>query len=117
MSITLNANAYANDVARSPDSYRYLGPNNTFGTKDYLDTYRTAPKPTPTFSGVGKAEAKLTRTLTDGTDEVGNGIISVSTSFPVDADIAEVEAMITDLGTWLLTSSADDLLIGHEINQ
>lgn len=117
MSLTVNAKTYANDVARSPDSYRYLGPSHTFATKDYIDAYRTSPKPTSTFNGVGKAEAKLTRTMTDGTDPVGTGLISVSVSFPADADTTEQATMITDMAVWLATASADNLFTNHEINQ
>jgi hypothetical protein len=117
MSLTVNTLTYANDVARSPDIYRYLGPNNTYNVDDYIDLYRTAPKPTATFAGVTKGAAKLTRTVTDGTDPVGTGIIETSSSLPVEAARAELEAMIDDHATWLLTSAAKDLLIDREINQ
>lgn len=117
MALTINTKTYANDVARTPDSYRYLGANHSFSVKDYVDAYRTAPKPTATFAGVGKAEVKLTRTVTDGTDPVGTGIAGFYTSFPVGGATAELQAFLDDLAAWLATTSADDLLINHEINQ
>lgn len=117
MSLTINTKAYANDVARAPNIYRYLGPAHTFANKDYVDCYRTSPKPTSTFAGVGKSEIKLTRTVTDGTDEVGDAIASFNVSFPADAATAQLQAVIDDLAAWLATTAADDLLINHEINQ
>jgi hypothetical protein len=55
--------------------------------------------------------------MTVGTDPVGTGLISVSVSFPADADATEQATMITDIAVWLATASADDLFTNHEINQ
>lgn len=117
MTLTVNALTYNVDSQRSPDIVRYSGPSNTLSTKDYIDLYRTSPKPTATFAGVGKAEAKLTRTLTDGADVVGTGILQVQTSFPVGASSTEMQAMVDDLAAWLATSAATDLFLNHDVNQ
>lgn len=117
MSLTINTKTYTNDVARSSDSYRYLGASHTFSFKDYVDTYRTAPKPTSTSDGQGKAEIKLTRTCTDGTDNVGTAIADFNVSFPVGAATSELQAILDDLAAWLATSAADDLFIDQQINQ
>lgn len=117
MSLTINTKTYTNDVARSADSYRYLGPSHTFSFKDYVDTYRTAPKPTATSDGQGKAEIKMTRTCTDGTNNIGTAISSFSVSFPVGAATSELQAVIDDFAAWLATAAADDLLIDQQINQ
>lgn len=117
MSLTINAKAYENDVARAPNIYRYLGPSNTFSVKDYVDCYRTSPKATATFAGVGKAEVKMTRGVTDGTDNVGDAIASISVSFPADAAVAELQAILDDLGAWLDGAEATELFINHAINQ
>lgn len=115
MPLTVNAATYAGDTARSPDSYRYLGPAHTHAVKDYIDVKRTAPKPTSVSKGWGKSEVKLTRTLTNGTDSVGDAIVSISTSFPVDAVAAQKELMLTDLGVFLGTATSDLVLVSHKL--
>jgi hypothetical protein len=117
MSLTVNAKSYDFDTSRSPDSVRYNGPSNTFSVKDYIDAWRKAPIATSLTDGKGRAFAKLTRTVTDGTDDVGDVILKVEISAPVGAATAELEACITDVATWLATSSADDMLLSHDINQ
>lgn len=117
MAITVNLDTYNYDQQKGPDWLRYNGPNNTLSVKDYADVKKTAPKPTSTFGGQGKASFKLTRTLTDGTDSVGDGILEVSVSFPADSLASEQAAMITDVATWLASASADSLLSDHDINQ
>lgn len=117
MSLTVNALAYANDTSRGPDAFRYLGPANTLSIKDYVDVWRKAPISTSTSAGKGRSLVKLTRTLTDGTVAVGDGILKVETSLPVGATSAQLQAMITDLATWLLTAAADSILIDQEIVQ
>lgn len=116
MSYTLNAKAYDYDTQRGPEHLRFSGPAQTLSIKDHLDVKRVRPKPSGDFAGQGKASAKLTRTVTVGT-ETGLGILEVSSSFPVGATVADVESMITDLGTWLVTASADSLLVDQDINQ
>jgi hypothetical protein len=117
MALTINAGTYNPDTQRSPDNFRYQGPAHTHTIKDYVDLKRTSPKITATSNGYAKGEVKLTRTLTDGTDSVGDGIVSISVSFPVDAQTSEKELMLTDLSVFLGTTSADDCLISHDINQ
>ena len=117
MSYTINAKSYDLDSQRSIDSLRYIGPSHTLSVKDYVDAKRTSPKPTATYAGQGKASFKLTRTLSDGTDPVGDGILEISCSFPVGSSSTEQSTMIDDLAAWLATTSADDLLMNHDINQ
>lgn len=116
MALTVNAKTYNVDSQRSPDSVRYSGPSNSLSVKDYIDVKRTSPKPTATYAGQGKASVKLTRTCTDGTDDVGTGIFEISSSFPVGSATAELQAFIDDLAAWLATVTADDVFISHDIN-
>lgn len=117
MSYTINTKSYDFDSQRSVDSLRFIGPANTLSVKDYVDVKRTSPKPTADFAGQGKASYKLTRTLTDGTDPVGSGLIEVSVSFPVGSSSTEQDAMVDDTAVWLATASAKSLLEDHDINQ
>lgn len=117
MSLTINAKTYDFDTFRSSDIARYNGPNHTLSVKDYVDAKRTSPKPTATFAGQGKASLKLTRTVTDGTDPVGDGLCEIAVSFPVGGASAELDAFIDDLAVWLATTSAKDLLEDHDIHQ
>lgn len=117
MALTINAKTYNLDSHRSADSVRYTGPNHTLSVKDYVDLKRTPPKPTATSAGRGKASYKMTRLLTDGTDPLEDGILEIAVSFPVGAASSEVQSMITDSGTWVLTASADDLFEDQDVNQ
>lgn len=117
MALTLNTKSYTNDTARSADSYRYLGSLATFSFKDYLDLWRKAPVQTSTSAGKGRAMVKLTRTVTDGTDEVGDAIVKIESSFPADAQTADLQALLNDLGAWLDGAEATNIFINHEVNQ
>lgn len=119
MSLTLNTKAYAFDTFRSVDWARYLGPAHTLSVKDYLDVKRTAPKPTTTYAGQGKANAKMTRSLTDGatSDIVGDGIFELNSSFPVGSDAAAQQAFLDDFAAWLGSAEATALFINQDINQ
>jgi len=114
MSLTVNALSYAQDTQVTPDVQKYTGPAHSMSSLDTMTLKRSAPKPTSDHSGYAKAEAKLTRGMTDGgtpATGVGNGILSVPISIPVDADRTEAETMINDLATWLLTAEAKSVLL------
>lgn len=117
MSLTVNSLAYANDTPRSPDSYRYTGPSHTLSTKDYIDLKRTPPKVTADSNGKGRSQVKLTRTMTDGTDPVGDGIMNIDSSIPVGTQSSEISGMLTDLATWAATAAALALVEDLDINQ
>lgn len=115
MALTVNAKTYDKDTERTPDIVRYTGPAATLSSKDQLDAARVPPKSTEVGVGRGKARIKITRALTDGTDPVGDGIIEVHVSLPVGAAAAEMQALVTDLGTFMLTATADEILIDQDI--
>lgn len=117
MSLTVNAKSYVNDTQRTPDSYRYTGPSNDLSTKDYMDLKRTAPKPSGDSLGKARCQVKLTRTMTDGTDPVGDSIFQFDASVPVGSDATEIASALTDLATWLATSAALALVEELDINQ
>jgi len=118
MSLTVNTLSYTDDVSLSADSYRYYGPNQDDDTNDNIIVKRVAPKPTDTYGGNGRSESKLTRTGTDGASTViGNGILTISTSFPRDMTRSEKVAMLTDLCTWGLTTEAQSVLVDRKIKQ
>jgi hypothetical protein len=115
MTLSINASTYTGDTARSPDSYRYLGAANTFSNKDYVDVWRKAPIATSTSDGKGRAFIKMTRTLTDGTDAVGDMILKVEVSVPVGAVTAQAQDVIDDIAAWLATAPADSVLLSQQI--
>ncbi len=119
MSLTINAKAYAADMATGPNSMTYTGPNHTLSVKDVVTLKRTAPKPTATFAGVARSECKMTRTLVlNGVaTQHGDAIFSLTTSVPVGAAAADVEAMLDDLAAWFATAAASDLVQKLDINQ
>jgi len=119
MALTINTKAYAFDTFRSVDSARYHGPSHTLSNKDYLDVKRTAPKKSADYAGQGKANAKMTRSMTDGvsSDIVGDGIFELNSSFPVGTSTAEQQAFLDDYAAWLGTAEATSLLLNQDINQ
>lgn len=73
----------------------YIGANHTLATKDTLSLYRTFPKASGNFRGVGKTAAKFSQdVLVDGVDGVSQLtapiIVDVSFSIPVGATPAQI---------------------------
>lgn len=89
------------------DSVGYIGTLKTVTKKDDLVLIVTPPKPTSTFSGVGRARAKLTRTLdlTGALTPTWEAIIDANVSVPSGFASADVDALLNDFGA--LISGAD----------
>lgn len=106
MPLTFNTKTYTQD---SFDINRvgYIGAAKTVSVKDDLVLARQAPKPTPTFSGVGRSDAKLTRTVTlsGALTPSAPAILDIAVSIPVGTAAADVDALLNDMGAFL--SSAD----------
>lgn len=106
MSLVFNTKTY------NADSYQqnivgYTGAAKTVSIKDDLSLRRTAPKPTSAFSGVGRTQSKMTRTLTltGALTPSGEAILSIDVSIPVGSASADVDALLNDMGA--LLSSAN----------
>lgn len=106
MSLTINAKTYAAD-SFAQNAIGYIGPIKTVSLKDDVVLRRTAPKPTGTFSGVGKTSAKLTRTLalTGALTPSGDAILDVSVSVPVGFTAADVDSVLNDMGSFLSSAA------------
>lgn len=117
MAITLNTLAYSQDTTVTKDKVDYTGPSNTFAVKDKLSLARTAPKPTISFRGVARSEAKRTKTvvLADGT--TADAIISVNASLPVGMVKADADALRDDMGDFLIGADGDALMWSHDITR
>jgi hypothetical protein len=105
MSLVFNSKTYNAD-AYGQNGVGYIGAAKTVSVKDDLALKRTQPKPTAVFSGVGRTESKLTRTLalTSALTPTGEAIVNVSVSVPVGYLAADVDALLNDMGA--LVSSA-----------
>lgn len=106
MTLTVNAKAFAADQY-GVNAVGYNGPAHTVSVKDDILLKRTAPKPTVTFSGVGRTSAKLTRThtLTGAVTPTGDAILEISVSVPVGTASADVDAVLNDMGALLSSAS------------
>lgn len=106
MSLTFNTKTYNADKY-GVDAVGYVGSAKTLSVKDDLQLSRVAPKPTTTFSGVGRTKAKLTRTLTltGALTPTGDVIVDINVSAPVGVASADVDAALNDTGA--LLSGAD----------
>lgn len=111
MTITINTKAYEQDVAASPNQMPYTGPGNTLSIKDRLDLYRTPPKASAAYSGVGRSRVKLTRTLalTGALTSTGDAIGDINLSFPVGASATDIDTFVTDLAAAISQAWAKSL--------
>jgi len=117
MTVTVNTRAYAFDSNPSPDTGRHTGPALTFQVKDVLDLKRTAPKKTATFDGVARAGVKFARTVTLANGNKAEMIGEASFSIPVGTADADIDLIRDDLGDYLISAGAGDLLKKHDISQ
>lgn len=117
MSLTINAKTY-NPDSYQKDSVGYTGPAHTLSVKDYVRLLRVAPKPTATFSGVARADAKLTRTLplTGALTPTHDAICGVNIGVPVGAVAADVDALCNDLGAWVASAAFKTFVKSQIIN-
>lgn len=106
MSLTINAKTYTADSFNA-NLVGYIGPLKTASVKDDTKLSRVAAKPTVTFSGVSRTDAKLTRTLTltGALTPTGDAIVDINVSIPVGYTGADVDSMLNDFGAFL--ASAD----------
>jgi len=78
------------------DSVEYIGVLKTNSVKDNITLRRTAPKPTPVFSGVARSGLKFVRTLTltGALTPTADAIFDLSVSLPVGAAPADLATII-----------------------
>jgi hypothetical protein len=105
MALTFNSKTYTAD-SFGPNQVGYYGAAQTVTVKDGLRLARTAPKASATYSGTGRTQAKLTRTLTltGALTPTGDSIVELNVNVPVGAASADVDALLNDFGA--LVSSA-----------
>lgn len=106
MALTVNAKTYTADSFQQ-NQVGYIGASKTVTVKDDIVLKRTQPKATAVFSGVGRTEAKLTRTLTltGALTPTGDGIVAISVSVPAGFASADVDALLNDFGSFLSSAS------------
>lgn len=106
MALTFNTKTYNGD-SFAINSVGYVGAAKTASVKDDLLMSRSPAKPTDTFSGLSRTEAKLTRTfnLTNAKTSTGDAKIRVLVDVPVGYASADVDALLNDTGA--LISGAD----------
>lgn len=106
MTLAVNAKTYTGD-SFAESAVGYNGPAHTVSVKDLLVLKRTRPKPSSVFSGVGRTEAKLTRThnLTGSLTPTGEMIASMNVSMPVGAASADVDSLLNDMGALISSAS------------
>lgn len=106
MTLSVNSKTFTGD-SFGVNAVGYVGPAHTVSIKDDILMKRTAPKPTPTFSGVGRTSSKLTRThtLTGALTPSGDAICEISVSIPVGTASADIDAVLNDMGAFLASAS------------
>lgn len=106
MALTINAKTYNADSYQK-DAVGYIGSGKTVTVKDDVRLARTAPKSTSVFSGVGRTQAKMTRTLTltGALTPTGDAIVAIDVSVPVGFASADVDTLLNDMGAFLASAS------------
>jgi hypothetical protein len=106
MSLSINGGTYTADSFQK-DQVGYAGPAKTGSVKDDVSLSRQAAKPTTTFSGLSRTEAKMTRTLTltGALTPTGDAIIRILVAVPVGYTAADVDDILDDFGAFLASAS------------
>lgn len=106
MTLSINAKTYTGNNF-SANSVGYNGPSKTASVKDDAKLTQSAPKPTDTFSGLGRTQCKLTRTLTltGAKTATGDAILTIDCAIPVGYTGADVDTLLNDMGAFLASAS------------
>lgn len=117
MSLVFNTKTYPAD-GFGVNVISYAGPARTVSLKDDLSMKRVLPKPTATFSGVGRTAAKLTRTMTlaGALTPTWDGIIEINVTLPVGTPDASADALVADAAALLATSSFLEMVKKQKIS-
>lgn len=86
--------------------------------KDDVALKRTAPKSTDVFSGLGRTEAKLVRTLnlTAAKTTTGDATVSISVAVPVGYSSGDVDTLLNDFGSFLASATFKTHVKSQQIN-
>lgn len=106
MALTINAKTFTADSFQQ-NQVGYVGVLKTVSVKDDVVLKRTSPKATDTFSGVGRASSKMTRTLTltGAKTPTGDAICEISVSVPVGFAGADIDTLLNDMGSHLSSAT------------
>lgn len=117
MSLTINAKAYTAD-SFGGTAVGYVGPSHTLSVKDDTRLSRTLPKPTATFSGVGRTSAKMTRThtLTGALTPTWDAILDIQCTIPVGMASADIDTLLNDMGAFLSSATFKTHVKGLQIS-
>lgn len=115
MAITLNTVAFNQDAFATPNRVNYVSSNHSFTAKDMLSLARVAPKATATFAGVGRAEAKRTKTVTLTDGSTAEAIVTVQCSLPVGMAKADADALRDDIGDLAISATGETLFWNHDL--
>lgn len=117
MSLTINTKTFTAD-GFAANSVKYIGPAKTTSVKDDVSLSRTSPRATSAFSGNGRVQAKLTRTLTltGALTSLGDAIVDINVQLPVGYASADADALFADMGSFLSSADAKTFLKTQKIN-
>lgn len=113
----INTKTYSADSFQK-DSISYTGPLKSVSVKDELRLARTAPRGTVNFSGLGRTNAKMVRsiTLTNALTPKGDVIGSVDVALPVGASSTDVDNFLDDLAAFVASDEFKAHVTAQKIN-
>lgn len=117
MSLSVNTKTYtANKHLAS--AVVFAGPSASLSDRDDIVLSVVEPKPVSTFSGVGRARAKLTRTLTltGALSPTSVASFQVDVVVPVGFSGTDVDALVNDFAAWLATADFKSLVKNQKIS-
>lgn len=106
MTLSINAKTYTGNNY-GQNAVGYNGPAKTASVKDDVKLSQSAAKPTDTFSGLARTQAKITRTLTltGALTPTGDAIMTIDVAVPVGYASADVDTLLNDMGAFLASAT------------
>lgn len=114
MPLTINTRSYTIDDASSKNSVIYRDPQATAAQPSIAKLGRIEAKRTPTFNGVTKAEAKVSKTPLIS-DVPVPALLRAEGSVPVGMDDVELDLLIADFRSLVASAAFVDLVKGGKI--
>ena len=125
MSLAFDLKTYEADIAQSPNSMRYLGPDHAILARDIVDLKRSVGQIDTIHEGKAtrmRVIVKLVRSLEKSAYgsvvNIGDVICELNVSYPQGIEAADITALQTEmLAGWCNSSSFQDLVLKQDIVQ
>lgn len=108
MPLTINARAYTIADTSQKGAVGYDDPSSTSVAPSRFRLAKTDPKPTNTFKGVARGEAKFTKSVDVGAGVMAPAIMLCDRSIPVGTSQAAVDLLVADFRSFVASTAFAD---------